>query len=54
MTDQAERYDRIAAGYAQWWAPVLEPRATDLLDRADIGAAAGGAATDATIGPATA
>jgi ubiquinone/menaquinone biosynthesis C-methylase UbiE len=33
MTDQAERYDRIAAGYAQWWAPVLAPRATELLDR---------------------
>ena len=33
MTDQAERYDRIAAGYAQWWAPVLEPRGTELLDR---------------------
>ena len=33
MTDQAERYDRIAEGYAQWWAPVLEPRATALLDR---------------------
>lgn len=33
MTDQAERYDRIAAGYAQWWAPVLEARATDLLER---------------------
>jgi ubiquinone/menaquinone biosynthesis C-methylase UbiE len=33
VTDQAERYDRIAAGYAQWWAPVLEERATALLDR---------------------
>jgi ubiquinone/menaquinone biosynthesis C-methylase UbiE len=32
MTDQAERFDRIAAGYAQWWAPVLEPRATGLLE----------------------
>ncbi len=26
MTDQAERYDRIAAGYERWWAPVLAPR----------------------------
>ena len=25
MTDQAERYDRIAEGYARWWAPVLAP-----------------------------
>jgi ubiquinone/menaquinone biosynthesis C-methylase UbiE len=33
VTDQAERYDRIAAGYAQWWAPVLEARAIALLDR---------------------
>jgi ubiquinone/menaquinone biosynthesis C-methylase UbiE len=33
VTDQAERYDRIAAGYAQWWAPVLERRATELLER---------------------
>ncbi len=41
MTDQAERYDRIAAGYAQWWAPVLEARAIDLLDRLDGAVAAG-------------
>jgi ubiquinone/menaquinone biosynthesis C-methylase UbiE len=34
VTDQGERYDRIAAGYAQWWAPVLELRAIELLDRA--------------------
>ena len=25
VTDQAERYDRISAGYARWWAPVLAP-----------------------------
>ncbi len=34
MTDQAERYDRIAAGYARWWAPVLAPAVDDLLNRA--------------------
>lgn len=34
MTDQAERYDRIAAGYARWWAPVLTPAVEELLDRA--------------------
>lgn len=34
MTDQAERYDRIAAGYARWWAPVLAPAVETLLDRA--------------------
>ncbi|HEX6868575.1 MAG TPA: class I SAM-dependent methyltransferase [Candidatus Limnocylindrales bacterium] len=32
-TDQAERYDRIAEGYARWWAPFLVPAAMDLLDR---------------------
>lgn len=35
MTDQAERYDRMAAGYERWWAPVLAPSATALLDRLD-------------------
>ena len=34
MTEQAERYDRIAQGYAQWWAPVLAPAVDRLLDRA--------------------
>jgi SAM-dependent methyltransferase len=32
VTDQAERYDRIAAGYAEWWAPVLAPAVATLLD----------------------
>ena len=35
MTEQAARYDRIAAGYEQWWAPVLAPSAVALLDRLD-------------------
>ena len=35
MTDQAERYDRIAEGYARWWAPVIAPSARALLDRLD-------------------
>ena len=35
MTETAERYDRIAAGYDQWWAPVLAPSAVALLDRLD-------------------
>ncbi len=35
MTDQAERYDRIADGYARWWAPVLAPAVGRLLDRAE-------------------
>jgi SAM-dependent methyltransferase len=32
MTDQAERYDRIAAGYARWWAPIIAPAAVAVLD----------------------
>jgi SAM-dependent methyltransferase len=35
VTDQGERYDRIAAGYERWWAPVLAPSAVALLDRLD-------------------
>jgi ubiquinone/menaquinone biosynthesis C-methylase UbiE len=33
MTDQAERYDQVAAGYARWWAPVLAPAVERLIDR---------------------
>src|SRR4051794_41804377 len=33
MSDQAERYDGIAEGYARWWAPFLVPAAMQLLDR---------------------
>ena len=33
MTDQATRYDKIARGYARWWAPVLKPTAVTVLDR---------------------
>ena len=32
VTEQAARYDRIAAGYDKWWAPVLAPSAMALLD----------------------
>jgi len=35
MTDQGDRYDRMAAGYARWWAPVLAPAVTQLLDDLD-------------------
>jgi SAM-dependent methyltransferase len=41
VTDLEERYDRIAAGYAEWWAPVLEARAIDVLDRVDAQVQAG-------------
>jgi SAM-dependent methyltransferase len=32
VTDQGERYDRIAAGYLRWWAPVLVPDAVATLE----------------------
>ncbi len=51
MTEQAERYDRIALGYAQWWAPVLAPAVARLLD--DIAPHAEGAGTVIDIGTGT-
>jgi len=33
VTDQQERYDRIAGGYARWWAPVIRPASIRVLDR---------------------
>ncbi len=33
MTEQQERYDRVAGGYARWWAPVIAPTAVRVLDR---------------------
>ena len=42
MTDQQARYDRVARGYARWWAPVLRPTAIQVLDRVDPVVAAGG------------
>src|SRR5688572_24940751 len=33
MTDGADRYDRMAAGYERWWAPVLAPSVGAVLDR---------------------
>ena len=41
VTDQAERYDRIALGYARWWAPVLAPAVAELLDAAEPSLAGG-------------
>jgi SAM-dependent methyltransferase len=32
MTEQSERYDRIADGYARWWAPIIAPAALRVLD----------------------
>jgi ubiquinone/menaquinone biosynthesis C-methylase UbiE len=41
VTEQTDRYDRMAAGYEEWWAPVLAPSAGALLDRLDPVVAAG-------------
>ena len=32
MSDMADRYDRLAARYERWWAPVLAPTARALVD----------------------
>lgn len=41
MTEQAERYDRIAEGYARWWAPIIAPAAVAVLDEVADAIAAG-------------
>lgn len=41
MTEQAERYDRIAAGYARWWAPIIAPAAVGVLDEISEAVASG-------------
>jgi ubiquinone/menaquinone biosynthesis C-methylase UbiE len=41
MTEQAERYDRIAAGYARWWAPIIAPTAIGVLDAIEEDVTAG-------------
>ncbi len=51
MTDQGERYDRIAEGYARWWAPVLSPGVDELLD--DVGPRLDGAEHVIDIGTGT-
>jgi ubiquinone/menaquinone biosynthesis C-methylase UbiE len=48
--DQAERYDRMAAGYERWWAPVLAPSAVALLDRLDSVVAPGDHVIDVGAG----
>jgi SAM-dependent methyltransferase len=50
MTEQAERYDRIASGYARWWAPVLTPAVLDLLDETAPHLAPGGHVLDVGTG----
>ncbi len=43
MTDQEARYDRIAEGYATWWAPIHMPATLGLVRRVDDALAADGA-----------
>jgi ubiquinone/menaquinone biosynthesis C-methylase UbiE len=50
MTEQAERYDRIATGYARWWAPVLTPAVLELLEGTAPLLAAGGRVLDVGTG----
>jgi ubiquinone/menaquinone biosynthesis C-methylase UbiE len=52
VSEQAERYDRLAEGYASWWAPVLAPAVERLLDRATAWLD-GGSATMLDIGTGT-
>ena len=52
MTEQAERYDRIAAGYARWWAPIIAPAAVGVLDEV-AGAIESGAERILDIGTGT-
>jgi SAM-dependent methyltransferase len=41
MTEQAERYDRIAEGYARWWGPIIAPASVKVLDLVDDAVRAG-------------
>jgi SAM-dependent methyltransferase len=41
MTEQAERYDRIAEGYARWWAPIIAPKAVEAIELLEPAVAAG-------------
>jgi SAM-dependent methyltransferase len=41
MTEQAERYDRIADGYARWWGPIIAPAALTVLEELDEVVASG-------------
>src|SRR4051795_9410838 len=52
MTEQAERYDRIAEGYARWWGPIIAPASLGVLDEIDA-AIRGGASTLLDVGTGT-
>lgn len=41
MTEQADRYDRIAIGYGRWWAPVIAPAALGVMDEVEQAVRAG-------------
>jgi ubiquinone/menaquinone biosynthesis C-methylase UbiE len=47
------RYDRVARGYARWWAPVLAPIAVRVLDLVDEAVRGGGRLLDVGTGTAT-
>jgi ubiquinone/menaquinone biosynthesis C-methylase UbiE len=52
VEDQRERFDRIAAGYARWWAPVIAPSALTVLEELDA-VVAGGARRLLDVGTGT-
>jgi ubiquinone/menaquinone biosynthesis C-methylase UbiE len=52
-SETAELYDRIAASYQRWWAPVIEPAALRLLDRVAPAVAANPGAVIVDIGAGT-
>lgn len=52
MTEQAERYDRIAEGYARWWGPIIAPASVMVLDLVDE-AVRGGASDLLDVGTGT-
>ena len=52
MTEQAERYDRIAEGYARWWGPIIAPASLGVLDEINA-AISGGATTLLDVGTGT-
>lgn len=52
VTHQGDHYDRIAAGYARWWAPVIAPAALTVLDELEA-VVAGGARQLIDVGTGT-
>jgi ubiquinone/menaquinone biosynthesis C-methylase UbiE len=52
MTDEGAHFDKIAAGYSRWWAPVIAPSALTVLDELEP-VVAGGARRLLDVGTGT-